>query len=178
MADNFQTEVRREQGFGVIGVVRLDSPHRANSAYLNSPDAANNVIGRFFTYTDATATNVEAGDPGAAGQVPAGFLVAPKTYALQGTAAGTLEPSLQLPNNTQVELLVEGDIIVEVTTASEVGHAVYYSEADGTLVTDAPGAGVPAGTQPCYAEVIRYQAATAAQPGLALIHVDKFPPIA
>ena len=175
---NFQNTVRKLQAFGIPGDMRLDAPHRANSAYLNSPDAANNVVGRFFTYTDATATNIEAGDPGAAGQVPAGFLVNSKVYALSGTSAGTLEPTLQLPNGTQVEILVEGDIIVEVTTAANVGDAVYYLQATGELVTAAPGAGVPAGSAPCYAEVIRYEAAQDAQPGLAVIHVDKFPPIA
>lgn len=171
---NFQNQVRQEQAFGVIGEVRLDTAIRSNPFRLVTIDPAKNIIGRFCTITAEGIC--EVGDVANAGLAPAGFLVDPKAYAAQGTAAGTLEPTLLLPNNTEVECLVEGDIIVELTTSANIGDKVYFINATGELGANAPADALPANTQNAYAEVVRYQAAQGAQPGLALIHVDKFPP--
>ena len=168
----FQSTVRVDQGFGIPGEMRLDTPHRADSYILDTTAPANNVVGRFCTVKSEGVA--EVGGTGAL----AGFLANPKVYALKGIAGDTLAPTLLLDNNEQVEILCEGDIIVEVQTAADISDVVYYDTTTGEISTAAPGAAAPAGTAPAYAQVKRYQAAQDAQPGLALIHVDLYPLIA
>lgn len=165
----FQSTVNFDQGFGIPGEIRLDSPHRANPLTVNSGDPANNVYGRAFSYVSEGVA--EAGGTG----VFAGFLVAPKTAASRGTAAGgTLAPTLVLANQEQGEFLVEGDIVVDMSTSFNIGDKVIFAEATGILSAIAPAAAIPAGSRAANAEVIRYEGAA---PGLCLIHVDKVPPI-
>lgn len=134
----FQSTVSLKQGFGVIGELFDNGPHRAQSFTLVSGNAANNVIGRAFTVTSQGVA--------AAGGTNsfAGILVNPKSYASFGTAAGgPLAPTLTLANNVQGELLSEGAIIVTLGAAATVGDLVYYTNATGILTTTDPGAVAP-----------------------------------
>lgn len=136
---SFQSAVSLQQGFGVIGELFDNGPHRAQSFTIVSGSAANNVFGRAFTVTSQ-------GVAAAGGTNPfAGILANPKTQASSGTAAGgSLAPTLVLPNQAQAELVSEGAIIVTLGAAAEIGDLVYWTNATGILTTTAPGAAAPA----------------------------------
>ncbi len=132
----FQSTVRLQQGFGVVGELMLDGPVRAAPYTLVSADASYNVVGRAFTVTSEGVA--AAGGSG----VFAGILVNPKHYASYGTAAGgTLAPTLTLANNALGECLNMGEIIVSLPGAAAIGDAIKYNTTTGILGTGAPGAG-------------------------------------
>lgn len=163
---SFQQTVNTDLGFGVIGEIAFDGPTRALSARVVSGDAANNVVGRAFFYTDDSDGDIV--EAGGAALTFAGILANPKTYALNGTAAGgPLAASLALPNNAQGELLFMGEIIVALPAAANIGDVVYSTDATGVLTTTAPGAAAPAAsTLVPNATVSRYAIGAA---GLAVI---------
>ena len=137
----FQTSVIGDIRSGVVGEIAFDGPTRALSAVLDSgAGAANNVVGRVFTWADRAAGTVKAG-----GDVDdfAGILVMPKTHALRGTVAGgTLADSLTLPDGTPVELLQMGEVFVSVdTTGAVVGDALKYNTTTGVIDHGTAGAG-------------------------------------
>lgn len=137
----FQSTVIDDLKSGIIGEVAFDGPTRARPAVLDSgANAANNYVGRVFTWIDRAAETVVAG--GAAADF-AGILVQPKAYALLGTAAGgTLAETLLLPDGTPVELLSMGEIYVSLaTTGGTIGAALKYNTTTGVIDHGAPGAG-------------------------------------
>lgn len=125
----FQSTVRIDQAAGIVGEIIYDGPQRAESKILRSVSAANNVIGRAFTEIPDTDGVAQAGGTG----VFAGILVNPLVYATSGTASGTLEPTLVLPNETQAELLKMGTIIASLANGADIGDLVMYAEATGIL---------------------------------------------
>lgn len=135
----FQSTVRNEQGFGVVGEIFDNGPHRVQPFTLRSDSAADNVFGRAFTVLSEGVA--EAGKDGA--QVFAGILVSPKEHALIGNG---LSPSLTLPNETIASLLSEGSVVVSLAATANIGDAVGYTNATGVLITVAPGGAVPGGS--------------------------------
>lgn len=138
----FPSTVKTDLISGVIGEISHDGPFRARSGLLDSPDPANNVIGRAFTYADAAAETMQAGGDG----VFAGILIMPKTHVLYGVPGDTLADSLMLPNGTQTEFVEMGSVTVALATPSApIGASVVYDLTTGALdwVTDpaAPGNG-------------------------------------
>lgn len=135
----FQSTVRLAQTAGIVGEIIFDGPHRAEPKILRTLDPALNVIGRAFTQDPTLSPDasniVAAGGTG----VFAGILVNPLVYATAGTLAGALEPTLVLPNETNAELLKMGTIIVDLTTAANIGDDVHFVEATGELLAVAPG---------------------------------------
>ncbi len=140
----FQTSVRIDQADAVVGEIRFGAPISADPKILNSTAEANNVVGRAFQVVAGNDLEVTA-DLTSAG-VFAGILIHPKSYSLVGTSAGTLSPTLQINNNTNVELLTQGTITVSLTTSGNIGDFVYYNFSTGELQAAAPEASVPAGT--------------------------------
>lgn len=137
----FQTTVVEDIKSGLIGEIAFDGPTRALSAVLDSgAGAANNVIGRVFTWADRAANTVKAG--GAAADF-AGIAVMPKTHSLTGTAAGgTLAESLTLADGVPVELLFMGEVFVSVASdGAVIGSALKYDTTTGVIDHGAPGAG-------------------------------------
>lgn len=136
---SFQSTVRLAQTAGIVGEIIFDGPQRAESKILQSADPALNVIGRAFTQDPTLSPDasnfIAAGGAG----VFAGILVNPLVYATAGTAAGALQPTLVLPNETQVEVLKMGTIIVDLTTSANIGDDVHYVIATGELLAVAPG---------------------------------------
>lgn len=128
----FQSTVQFDQAGGVVGELATESPLRSASYILNSSGTAN-TIGNVFTH-DADGV-VQVGGTGAF----AGVLVNPKSYALLGTSAGgALAPSLDLPDDTNGEILSMGSIYVSVTNISAgasgaIGDPVYYVNATGAI---------------------------------------------
>lgn len=138
----FQSSVQTYQADAVVGEIRFGAPHSADPKIISSTDAANNVIGRAVQVVADDDLGVTA-DLGSAG-VFAGILIHPKSYALIGTASGTLEPTLTLPNETNVEVLTMGTITVELTTGGDIGDEVFYNVNTGELLAQAPGGSAPA----------------------------------
>ena len=129
----FQSTVRIDQTTGIVGDIVLDGPQRGQPAILNSTSAANNVIGRAFRHLDNEDLEVSA--DAATGGVFAGILANSKVYATSGTAAaGTLAPTLVLPNNAEVELVtMTSGILVELSTTASIGDNVFFATATGIL---------------------------------------------
>lgn len=137
----FQTTVVSDIRSGIIGEIAFDGPTRTLAAMLDSgAGAANNVVGRVFTWIDKAAETVQAGGPAVDF---AGILVMPKTHALRGTAAGgPLADSLVLPDGTPVELLSMGFVFVSLaTTGATIGTALKYNTTTGIIDHGTPGAG-------------------------------------
>lgn len=141
---SFQSTVRFVLAAGIVGELIFDGPNRAEPNALYSPDPTMNVIGRAFTALAGIDGQVEAGGLG----VFAGILVNPLVYATAGGAAGALSPTLVLPNYGEASFLKMGTIIVELTTAANIGDDVHFVIADGTLLA------VPAGTAPAVGHAV------------------------
>lgn len=161
----FQSTVNIQLGFGIIGEIIANTPHRADSLTL---DANGGTIGNFFTQSNTTGVATQGGTI-AAGVVAAGFLVNPKVYAAVGDSSGTLDPTLVLAGNTQGEFLNEGDIVVNLAGAANIGDQVVYTIATGALAALAPGGTPAAGTAVIFGAVVKTATAAA---GLVAIHVN------
>lgn len=136
----FQTAVASDLKSGVIGEIAFDGPTRAVPAVLKSgAGAANNIIGRVFTYVDAANELVQAGGSGAF----AGIFILPKTHVLRGTAAGgTLADSLLVPDGEPGEFLQMGHVYVSLaTTGAVIGSPLKYNTTTGAIDFGTPGAG-------------------------------------
>ena len=128
----FQSTVNTLQGFGVIGEVFAESPIRSAPYILNTPDAANNVIGRAMTVVSEGVARV--GGTGAF----AGILVSPKEYASGGTSAdGSLAPTLTLRNGEIGAGLTMGEVIIAAAAAGAIGDRIFYDNTTGVLGTTA-----------------------------------------
>ncbi len=161
MVATFQSTVNIDQVTGIVGEIIFSGPHRANTGILSSTAASNNVIGRAFRHIAGNDSDVTADAAG----VFAGILANPKVYSTAGPTTGALDPTLSLPNETQVELLTMGIIIVQLSTAGNIGDNVYYADATGIL---AAGTVAPANhTQVPNALVTNRN--VDASPGLAII---------
>ena len=104
--------------------------------------------------TVASTTITGAGNP----LVFAGLMANPKAAQSQGTTSGgTLAPTLVIPDNSQADFVTMGDVVVQVSTACNIGDNFAYNVSTGALSTYAPGASVPSGcAQVPNASVYRY----------------------
>ncbi len=162
----FQSAIFPLQGFGVPGELYQNAPHIALSYTLRS-GAQSNIIGS-TAYTITSQGVAQAGAGGLLGF--AGYLIAPKTYALYGVPGDTLAPSLELPNETQAELLTTGMLIVTLPAAAEIGDYVIFDDVTGAVATMVPGDTLPAGFSFGNAVVSQYTQSTVGA-GLAVIQV-------
>lgn len=139
----FQNTVYIQQGAGIPGEQYSDSPWRAQSFQINSADAAYNIIG-------ATMCSVSSQGVCAAGNVSgtaifAGLLVDPKDIALFGASGIPLNPTLTVPNFTQVECATMGSFWVTLPDTAAIGDYVIYDEVTGAIDTVTPGTSLPSG---------------------------------
>lgn len=137
----FQSTIRYDLGYGVPGEIRKQGPLRSYPSILNSADPTQNIVGRAVSYVAGSPGVVQAGNPSGTA-VFAGILANPKVYASRGDNAGNpLAPTLLLPNNTEVEHVAMGFIVVQLSggTTANVGDDVHYVEATGALLAVAPG---------------------------------------
>ena len=138
---SFQTTVLPDLYSGFIGEIAFDGPTRTVTGMLaTGAGAANNVIGRVFTWADKAAGTFRAGGPAADF---AGIFVMPKTHALRGTAAGgTLADSLIVPDGEFAEMLFMGEVYVSVaTTGAVTGSPLKYNITTGIINFGTPSAG-------------------------------------
>ena len=141
MAAAFQNHVFIYAGAGVPGEIFQDVPWIALSWTLNSSGTPN-IVGS-TAYTITGEGYVQAGNGGDYGF--AGILCDPKVYALYGTSEGPLEPTLQLPDQTQAELLSQGMMYVTLPASANIGDYVIYDNTTGALATMSPGPTLPDG---------------------------------
>lgn len=140
----FQSTVNIAQGFGVPGEQFSDAPWKAQTYTIVSASSALNIIGA----TCCTITSqgvVAAGNVGGA-RVFAGFLVDPKGIALFGIGSDTLAPTLTVPNQTIIECMTEGSLVVTLPAAAAIGDYVVFDNTSGAISTIAPAADLPVGT--------------------------------
>ncbi|MFK2876899.1 structural cement protein Gp24 [Rhodanobacter hydrolyticus] len=161
----FQSTVNVTLGFGVVGELILKTPHRADSLTI---DSNGGTIGNFFTKSNTTGVATQGGTIASA-VVAAGFLVNPKVYASVGDSGGTLDPTLTLPAYSQGEFLKEGDIVVALTGAGNIGDQVQYNETTGVLSAVAPGGSATTGNALISGAVVTSYTSAA---GLVSIHVN------
>lgn len=144
----FQSTVNFDYALGLVGELAYDGPKRAEPGILNSADAANNVIGRVFTMLSSNPNVWRAGNPDNATNVRFGVLFSPKEYASYGTAAaGSLAPTITLPNNTMAAFLTMGEVWVTSVLAAPEGYEAIFAQATGIITSQAPGATPGAGAQ-------------------------------
>ena len=167
----FQSTVRIPQTTGIVGDWVKDDPGaRVQPKVIsNNSVAANNVIGNVFTQEAGVANSdfVIAGDPANDGNEFAGILGFSKTYATSGTSAGTLEPTLVLPNNVQAQFITRGYVYVILDAAATIGQAVNYNISDGSLTLTATNPGTINAIPNC---TVYFQATSAA--GLAIVQLS------
>lgn len=156
---SFQSTVNSNMGFGVVGELAYEGPTRAQTAVINDPNAANIVVGRWFTL-DATGT-AQAGGTGAIG----GVLANPKVYANGGVSGNALAPTLVVPTGTVGEFVTMGQIVVALDAAVAIGAAAKYNTTTGVIGSGAPGGGEAAIPN---SQFIRYANAAA---GLAVLQL-------
>lgn len=161
----FQSTVNITLGYGIIGELIANTPHRVDSGTL---DANGGTIGNFCTQSNTTGIYTQGGTI-AAGVVAGGFLVNPKVYATAGPSSGSLDPTLVLPGNAQGKFLKEGDIVVSLTGAGNIGDQVQYNTTTGVLSAVAPGGTASAGNALIAGAVVKTLTSAA---GLVAIHVN------
>lgn len=141
---DFQSTVNIYNALGIVGDLAFDGPIRAGSYNLSSAGVPN-VIGYAFTVTNGinpepagAAGNAGTAKVGGTG-VFAGILQNPKEYPLRGTTAGgTLAASLVLPDNAIGDLLLMGEIFVNLPGGANVGDLVSYDPLTGALASYVP----------------------------------------
>lgn len=146
----FQQQVQDEQGQGVVGDILIDGPRRGHPGILASADAANNVVGRAVRLIAGTDDNYAA-DIATGDGVYWGIIANSKEYALYGTLAGALEPTLVLPNGTTADLVtMTSGMLVDLVEngATPIGAAIFAQDSDGQLAASSSltVATPPAGT--------------------------------
>jgi hypothetical protein len=164
----FQTTVSLTQGFGVPGEQYTDSPWRAQSFTINSASAAYNIIG-------ATMCSVTSQGFCAAGNTGgvlafAGLMVNPKNIALFGAGGIPLNPTLAVPNYTQIECATMGTFIVTLPGAAAIGDYVVYDNTTGAISTVAAGSSVPGSGKSWGNAIVDYYTVSGA--GLAVITMN------
>ncbi len=162
----FQSAVFVNQGFGVPGELFTDSPWIAQSYTIDSASAAYNIIGA----TCCTVVSQGVCEAGGTG-VFAGFLVDPKDIALFGASGIPLNPTLTVPNFTQVECLTMGTIIVTLPAAAAIGDYVVYDTTTGAISTITPSTPLAVGTEFANAQVAYFTQGIAGT-ALAVIQVN------
>jgi len=129
----FQSTVRDRLTGGFVGDIVIAGEIRAQTGVLKTTNPALNIIGNALTHVAGQDGQFIAGGAG----VFAGVLSSRNQYALQ--SAG-LAPSLVLPNNLPVEAVrMTTGILLNLTTAANIGDSVAFSQADGTWEAVAPG---------------------------------------
>ncbi len=139
-----QSTVNVYNALGIPGDLAFDGPIRAGSFNLNSSGTPN-IVGYAFTTANGInpdpypgAGNAATARVGGTGQF-AGILQNPKEYPLYGTVAGgTLAPSLALPDYAVGDLLIMGEIFVNLPGPALPGDLVTYDPLTGALNSITP----------------------------------------
>lgn len=135
----FQSVVNLQSGFGVPGDVFLVGPTRVDPYIVLSGGSGNlNVIGATAMFVTSQAGEnqpavARAGSLGSPLLAFAGILVNPKVYASVGQGGDPLAPTMILPDQTQAECMIMGEIVVSLPGAANIGDRVLYDVFTGAL---------------------------------------------
>lgn len=153
----FQTTVSINGGFGVPGERYNDGPWRADSYILRSDVGVTNIIGA-KAYTLVSPGVAKAGGNWFDDGTPfLGILGNPKVAPLQGTlAGGSLAPTLELPNESQADIISMGAMVVTLPALAAIGDLVIYNITTGALATIAPSVALPGGFTSAFATVTNF----------------------
>ena len=130
----FQSTIRLTQTTGIIGEIIRGGPCRVRPLNVNSNGGTPNTVGKAFTFDASVDDECGPGDVG--GGAFAGVLTVPKNYALAGTVAGgSLAPTLDLPDQTNAEILSMGSIITNLDPVGtgKIGEGIFYDKLTGVL---------------------------------------------
>lgn len=164
----FQSTVALQQGFGVPGEQYSDGPWRAQSFTINSALASYNNIGS--TMCSVTSQGFCAAGNSGGTVAFAGLLVDPKNVALFGTGGIPLNPTLNVPNFTQVECATMGSYVVTLPGAAAIGDYVIYDQTTGAISTVASGSSTPGSGKSWGNAIVDYFTVSGA--GLAVITMN------
>lgn len=148
-------------GTGVVGEFYSNQPQRTRGKILISASEALNIIG--VALTQVAGEDEQAGV--AASTVFAGILGTPKALYRNGLDAQTF-----IPNGTAVECILQGYVIVNLAASAAIGDFVYYSDIDGSLLTEDPAVTAPVGFTRVAGGTVQIKNVT--QAGLGIIYLD------
>lgn len=136
----FQSQVRLAQTTGIIGDIIFDGPKRV-APYDLTTTGTSLTIGKAFTEVTGEDGTASPGNIG--GGAFAGVLINTKSHALQGTTAGSLQPTRDLTEGTNAELLKMGTILVRLDPVDTglVGEPIFYTDITGNLGSGTAAAG-------------------------------------
>lgn len=134
-------------GSGTVtnGLVLSGTNVTSGTVVLAQLTGAAGGVGTYLLDRTSTASSTTITGAGSQ-QVFGGILANPKTYASQGTSAGTLTPTLAIPDQRQGEFATMGYIVLASGTACNIGDQVQYSAITGAISTVAPGASATSGS--------------------------------
>ena len=175
----FQSTVNVYNTLGFVGDLAFDGPIRAGSYNLYS-NGTPNIIGYAYTSTNGIAPEPAGAAPNAATAtvggtgVFAGILINSKEYPLRGTTAGgPLANSLVLPDYAIGDLLVMGEVFVDLPGPANVGDLVTYDSVTGALNSITPTvaftASIAAGGSAGVNDVMTVSALTAGQISIGML---------
>lgn len=165
----FQTSVIPTFADGIIGEILYQGPTRAAEFNLVSGGTPN-IIGHAYTHVSGVDLRAAAGAIG--GGAFAGILCFPKEHASYGSSAGTLEPTLEIPDNASGSLLTMGEIIVSLAIVGTglIGEPLFYNDLTGELGSGTPAVGFTAISN---AKISRKNVTAGAGPTLAVIRLTE-----
>lgn len=100
----------------------------------------NDGTGTYTVDTSQTAASTTITGTGGPNTIFGGILANPKHQALVGTTSGTLTPTLNVPDNSQIDILEMGIIVLYSNTACSIGDSLVYNIITGAISTVVPGA--------------------------------------
>jgi hypothetical protein len=139
---SFQSAVGFTYTQGFVGQIITEVPHVVTSWRLNGQSALPNAFGYAYTYSSDTVNQAPAHGSANNENIAvvggtaafAGILVNPQEFALSGTSAGTLAPTLVLAPYERAQLLSKGQCVVPFSTAVTFGAAIGFDPDTGEVV--------------------------------------------
>ncbi len=132
-----QKEVTKTKlDLGVVGEAYTNEGWQADRQTLKSADETLNAIGVVVT----AVAGKDAVCGVSASTIFAGITCSPKTLART-----TIYDDAVIKNGENIEVAQAGSIIVNYTKKATIGDFAYYSNADGTIVTEEASKPAPAG---------------------------------
>ena len=139
----FQSTVNVLASFGIVGELITDGPQRVETLTL---DTNGGTVGFAFTKSNTTNIATQGGTPTPGTSVFAGILIHPKSLpGFAPTSGFPIDPSLTVPASNQGEFLTMGTIIVNSTSAANIGDLVQFNTTTGALSCVAPGSSAGTG---------------------------------
>lgn len=152
----FQSSIDKKLASGVLGEIQ-DTTNSVVDTYLINSASGNKVA---FAFTLASEGLVDVGGT----NLFTGIAVNPKHYLNYN---GNLDANDELLQGTAIELATKGRVLVDVGGTANIGDAIFFVDADGSLGAGTAGAGQ---TQIANTEIVKFDVGAN---GLAWIELGK-----